>query len=140
LEDALEDRVEPPRPDVLLAPVDVERGLRDQVDGVVAELDGEALGGEELLLLLREGIARLTEDADEVFLREVVELDANRKAPLKLGHEVARLAAVERAGGDEEDVIRLDRAVLGNHGASLHDRQQVALHALARDVRSARAA
>jgi hypothetical protein len=44
---------------------------------------------------------------------------------------------VEGAGGDEQDVVGLDHAVLGGHRAALHQRQQVALHALARDIGAA---
>ena len=42
---------------------------------------------------------------------------------------------MEGAGGDEQDVIGLHRAVLGGHGGAFDDRQQVALHSLARHVR-----
>ena len=41
------------------------------------------------------------------------------------------------AGGDEEDVVGLHHPVLRLHVGSLDDRQQVALHALARDVGAA---
>ena len=41
---------------------------------------------------------------------------------------------VERAARDEQDVIGLHHAVLGRDGRALDQRQQVALHALARNV------
>src|SRR5262249_48992091 len=41
---------------------------------------------------------------------------------------------MERAGGDEEDVVGLHLAVLGGDGGALDQRQQVALYALAADV------
>ncbi len=41
---------------------------------------------------------------------------------------------MERAGGDEQDMVGLDRAVLGRDRGALDQRQQIALHALARDV------
>ena len=44
---------------------------------------------------------------------------------------------MEGAGGDEQDVVRLHHAVLGRHVGPLDDRQQVALHPLARDVGAA---
>ncbi len=44
---------------------------------------------------------------------------------------------MERARRDEEDVIRLHHAVLRHHVRAFDDRQQVALDALARDVRPA---
>ena len=56
------------------------------------------------------------------------------KAALQLGQEVRGLGHVERARRDEEDVVRLHRAVLGLHGGAFHDGKQVSLHALARDV------
>ena len=44
---------------------------------------------------------------------------------------------MERACSDKEHVVSLDRAVFGVDGAALHDGQDVALHALAGDVRAA---
>ena len=44
---------------------------------------------------------------------------------------------MESARGDEENVIGFNHSVLRLHIGSLHDRQQIALHALARHVRSA---
>ena len=44
---------------------------------------------------------------------------------------------MERTGGDEQDVVGLHHAVLGGDGAALDQRQQVALHAFARDVGAA---
>jgi hypothetical protein len=41
---------------------------------------------------------------------------------------------VERAGGDEEDVVGRDHAVLGVDRGAFDDGQNVALHAFARDV------
>jgi hypothetical protein len=47
---------------------------------------------------------------------------------------------MKRAGGHEQDVVGLDVAELGLHRGAFDDRQQVALHALARDIRAARVA
>jgi hypothetical protein len=44
---------------------------------------------------------------------------------------------VERAAGDEQDVVGLHHAVLGGDGRTFHQRQQVALHALTGYVRTA---
>src|SRR5690606_29867539 len=79
---------------------------------------------------------RLREDAAEVLLGQRTQLDADRQAALQLGQEVGRLGDVEGAGGDEEDVIRLDRPVFGGDRRALDERQEVALHALARDARA----
>jgi hypothetical protein len=69
-----------------------------------------------------------------------VELDADREAALQFGDQVGRLRQVERAAGDEQDVVGLDHAVLGRHGRAFDQRQQVALHALARHVGAVRLA
>ena len=56
------------------------------------------------------------------------------KRPCSSGIRSDGLGDVEGAGGDEQDVVGLHRAVLGRDRRALDDRQQVALHALARDV------
>ena len=68
-------------------------------------------------------VARLGENADEVLARERVELDADGKAALKLGDQVRGLGGVERARGDEENVVRADHAVLGVHRTAFDQRQ-----------------
>ncbi len=76
----------------------------------------------------------LVEDADEIILGQIGQLNADGESALQFGHQIARLAAVERAGGDEEDVIGFDRAVLGDDGGAFDDRQEIALDALAGDI------
>ena len=98
-----------------------------------AKLD--ALGREERRVLLDERALGLGQDAHEVLAAERLELDADREAALQLRNEVRRLRDVERAGGDEEDVVGLHHAVLGVDGRALDDWQDVALHAFAADVR-----
>ena len=122
------------RADVLHALVHQRGDARDLGDAVGRELELRAFGLDERRVLLRERVLRLRHDAHEVLLGERLELDANRKAALQLGNQIARLGDVERAGGDEEDVIGLHHAVLRLHVRAFDDRQQVALHAFARDV------
>ena len=62
------------------------------------------------------------------------QLDPDREAALQFRQEVGRLRDVEGAGGDEQDVVGLDRAVLGRDRRALDQGQEVALHALARHV------
>src|SRR6185436_13610979 len=78
----------------------------------------------------------LGQDPQQVGLAERLQLHADRKAALQLRYQIARLAHVERARRDEQYVIRAHRAVLGEDGGALHHRQQVSLHAFARDVRT----
>ena len=77
------------------------------------QLELHAFGGEQQRVLLDEAGVRLRQDGLEVVDRKRAELDPDRKAPLQLGDEVARLGEVERARSDEEDVVGLDHAVLG---------------------------
>ena len=67
-------------------------------------------------------------------LPSALELDADRKAPLQLGNQIGRLRHVERAGGDEQDVIGAHHAVARVDRRAFDDRQDVALHAFAADV------
>jgi len=99
-----------------------------------SELELQAFGLEQRGGLLDEGRFRLSQDADEVVDGERLQLDADGEAALQLWDQVARLRDVEGAGGDEEDVVGRDHAVLGIHRRALDDGQDVALHAFARDV------
>src|SRR5690606_7889274 len=85
----------------------------------------------------RECGLRLGEDADEVVLAQRAQFHPDREAALQLWDQVARLGEVERARRNEEDVVGLDRPVLGRHGRAFHQRQQVALHAFATDIATA---
>ena len=71
---------------------------------------------------------------------KAVERHVHREAALQLGNQIRHLGDMERARGDEEHEVRFHRAVLGVHGGAFHDGQNVALHALAADVRPAVAA
>ena len=66
------------------------------------------------------------------------ELDADRQPSLQLGNQVRRLRQVKRARRDEQDVVGLDHPVLRRDRRAFDERQQVALHALARHVGAVR--
>ncbi len=136
-EDAFEDGVQPAGADVLGRSIHLEGQVGHGFDGGVGEFERDPLGAEQGLVLPEQRGSRLAEDAGEVVAGQVVHLDADREPALELGHQVRGLGAVERTGGDEQDVVGLDRPVLGVDGRPLDDRQQVALHALTRDVRAA---
>lgn len=59
------------------------------------------------------------------------------KRPCSSGNQVAGLGQMESARSDEQNVVCLDHPVLGRDAGALDQRQQVALHALARDVGAA---
>ena len=94
----------------------------------------DALGLHQRHVLLDEARLRLRQDAAQVLRRQRLQLDADRQAALQLGQQVRRLGHVEGARGDEQHVVGLHRPVLGRDRGALDQRQQVALHALARDV------
>ena len=66
--------------------------------------------------------------------RQRFQLDADGEAALQLRNQVAGLGDVERAGGDEQNVIRAHEAVARVDGGAFDDGQDVALHAFAADV------
>ena len=66
-----------------------------------------------------------------------LKLDADRQAALQFRQQVGRLRDVKCAGGDEQDVVCFHRPMLGVDGGALDQRQQVALHAFARNVSTA---
>ncbi len=101
-----------------------------------AKREVHALGCHQRHVLRDQRAAGLGEDTHELGLTQGFELDADGKPSLELRNEVRWLGHVERAGSDEEDVIRSHHAVFGVDGCALHDRKNVALNAFATDVRS----
>ncbi len=85
----------------------------------------------------RERVVGLGQDAHKILLRQRAELHADRQAALQFGQQVRRFGDVEGARGDEQDVVGVDRPVLGAHRRALDQRQQVTLHALAAYVAAA---
>jgi len=66
-----------------------------------------------------------------------LQLDPDRQAALQFRQQIGRLGDVKRTRRDEQNVVGFDGAVLGRHGRAFDQRQQIALHALARDVAAA---
>ena len=93
---------------------------------------GREQGG---VLLGQRGIG-VAQDLHEIFGRQRVELDANRKAPLQFGDQVRGSRQVERTRGDKQNVIGADHAVFGGDSGALDQWEQIALYTLARDVRA----
>ena len=91
-------------------------------------------GIEQRDVLLDQRVFRLGKNANEVGLGERAKLHANRKAALQLGNQVGRLRGVERARGNKQNVVGAHHAVARVNGGAFDDRQNVALHAFARDV------
>src|SRR5436190_11509977 len=134
LEQRREHSVQPPRPDVFHPLVHLRRDARDLLHAVGRELECRAIRRAQRRVLLGQRVLRLRHDAHEVGFGERRQLDPDREAPLQLRNQIARLGNVKCAGGDEQDVIGAHVAVARLHGRAFDDRQQVALHAFARDV------
>ena len=139
-EQILHHRMEAARADVFARHVDLFGDLGDRLDGVGRELQIDVVDGEQNSVLPRQRMLRAREDVDKVLFRERRELDGDGETALKLGDEVFDAGDVESARRDEEHVVRLDGPVLRHHRAALDNGQNVALDALARDVRPARVA
>ncbi len=94
----------------------------------------DAFGRQQRHILLDETGLRLGQDAAEIVSAQRLELDPDRQPPLQFRQQVGRLGEMEGARGDEQDVVGLDRPVLGRNGGALDQRQEIALHALAADI------
>ena len=137
-EQAFQHRVQAAGADVLGAFVHLVSDFGDPAHAAGVEVQRHAFGRQQRFVLRAQRGIGLGEDANEVLDLERIQFDADREAALQLGNQIRRLGHVERAGGDEQDVIRLHHAVLGGHRAAFHQRQQVALHAFARHVGAVR--
>ena len=133
-EDLFQDRVQPAGADVFRFPVDPVSVFSNGIDAVVGKVQSQAFRFEKGRILFDQGLARFGQDAAEVFNGQRLEFDADREAALEFGNEVARLRYVEGAGGDEQDVVGLDRSVFGIDRSPFDDGQDVALDPFAGDV------
>ena len=82
-------------------------------DAFGPEVERDAFGFQQGLVLAHEAGVGLSEDGFKVLHGERAKLHADGKAPLQLGDQVAGLGQVKGAGGDEEDVVGFDHAVFG---------------------------
>ncbi len=136
-EQALKQGVQATGTDVLGFLVDLVGDFGQTLDAILDELDVQPFGLEQCLVLFGQRGMRLAQDALEVFRGQGLEFHADRQTTLQLRHQVARLAQVERARGDEQDVVGLDHAQLGVDRAAFDQRQQVALYTLTGDIGAA---
>ena len=135
LEQPFHDGVQAARADVLGAFVDLERHLGEPLHAGLLEFQistpSVASSAEYWRHSEASGSVRIRTKSCTT---KRLELDADGQAALQLGNQVRGLGHVKCARCDEQHVIGLDRAVLGVDRAALDQRQQVALHALARHV------
>ena len=107
---------------------------RDFLQRVIGEIELDPLGFEQRRVLLGERVLRLFEDADKIVHGERFQFDPDRKPALQFGNQIAGLGHMERARGDEQNVIRTDEAVTGIDGGAFHDGQNIPLHAFAAHI------
>src|SRR5947207_4655920 len=136
VENFFEDRVQAAGADVFGLFVHAGGKAGDGGDGIFGDVELDAYGLQVRDVLLDQRILRFGQNANKIFFLEGVQLDANGKAPLKLGDQIGRLGDVKRAGSDEEDVIGADHAVARVDGGAFDNGQNVALHAFAGDIRA----
>src|SRR5262249_13179543 len=104
-------------------------------DGVLGDIELDAFGLEESDILVDQRVLWFGKNANEVFFLKGLQFDADRQPPLEFRNQVGRLCDVEGAGRDEENVIGANHAVARIHRSAFDNGQNVALHALARDIR-----
>src|SRR6266566_386496 len=131
-----EDGVEAAGADIFGLLVHAGGEAGDGGDRVFGDVELDTFGLQERDVLLDERIFRLGQNTNKIFFLERMQLDANGKAPLKLGDQIGRLSDVKGTSRDEQDVIRANHAVACVNGGAFDDGQNVALHAFPRDVRA----
>ena len=135
LEEPLHDRVKAPSADVFGRFVHLKREFGDAADGRIV---GNSIVTPSVFIKARYcsvsdafGSVRIRLKSPAVRRRE---FDPDRQATLQFRDQIGRFGQVERARGDEQDVIGFDHPVLRRNGATFYERQQIALYAFARYV------
>src|SRR5262249_52823198 len=75
-------------------------------------------------------------NSNEVFHRERVQLDSNRKAALQLGNQIRWLGHMKGSGSNKKYVVGSDEAVSRVDGSTLDNWQDVTLYAFAANIRT----
>ena len=77
---------------------------------------------------------RFTQNTDEILFGQRAQFNPDRQAPLQFGQHIAGFRHMERAAGDEQDMVGLHRAIFGRDRGPFNQRQKIALHAFAADT------
>src|SRR5690606_31931205 len=93
-----------------------------------------ALSFKQRFVLLRQSVLWFGQDAYKILFGKVCQFDTDRKAPLEFRNQVGGFGNMERARGDEQDVVGLDDPVFCIHRTSFHNGEKVALDTLTADV------
>src|ERR1035438_9894612 len=136
VEHPFHNRMQSPRPNIFRTFVYPECKARDFFQRVGSELQLHAFGLQQRDVLPRQRRLRFGQNADEVFHGQRVQFHTNRETSLQFGNQVARLRNVKRARGDEENVVGANHAIARVDRSALDNRENVALHAFARNIRT----
>src|SRR5262249_585586 len=134
VEDFFQDSVQAARAYVFGGLVDLESEVRHFVNRVFGDFECDAFGLHQRLVLFDQGVLWLGQDALEVIYGQRLQFDADREPALQFGDQVRRLRDVESPGRHDKHVAGVHHAVLRAARGAFDDRQDVALHAFARNV------
>ncbi len=107
-------------------------------DAVLGELDRHLFGAQKRGVLQRQRIVGFGQDTHEILFGQRAQFDPDRQTTLKFRQQIRGFGNMERAAGDEQHVVGLDRPVFGGNGRAFDQRQQIALHAFAADIGASR--
>ena len=86
--------MKPARADILDRFVDLGGEFGERVDAVLGEVEDDALGVEQRLVLADQAVFRFAQDAPEILAGQRLELDADRQPSLQFRQQVGRLGEV----------------------------------------------
>src|SRR5215471_1620416 len=101
VKDTLHHSLQPSRPDILDGRIDQNRHVRNGVDGVIGEFQGDALGLDQCHVLLDQRGLGLSEDALQVVARPGLQLDPDRYPAVQFRQQVGWLGKMEGSRRDE---------------------------------------
>src|SRR6266852_1066507 len=116
--------------------VDAGGEFGDGGHGILGDVELHSFRLKQRHVLFDQGVLWLRQNAHKIFFLERLQLHADGQAALQLGDQVRRLADVEGAGGDKQNMVGANHAVAGVHRGAFDDGQNVALHTFAGDIRS----
>ena len=134
VQNGLHNSVKPACSDVFAAFVGAAGIMRNGGKRIVRKLQRNVIRFKQRRVLLCNRMLRLGKDSFVILLGEGRKLYADGKAPLQLRNEVGNLGNMKRPRRNEEDKIRLYRAIFRVYRAALHDREDIPLHALAGNI------
>ena len=128
--------MQPPRPDILRPLIHAERKLRHLRDRLWRELQLQPFRLQQRRILPHKRRLGLRQNPHEILHRQRLQLHPNRKTPLQLRNQIARLRHMERPRGNEQDEVRPHHPIARVDRRPFHNRQNVPLHPFARNIGS----